>query len=132
MNVKLQLIKCLWSNAKFHDLNCKKLFCGATQAPHILLDGSGSDRKQEEKDVEMIKLLEQIGLMLRRWATYQRVRAELETYTERELNDMGMTRADIGRIALEAASLVTPQPKAKPDDEERRAALLRQRYSAYL
>lgn len=80
----------------------------------------------------MIKLLEQIGLMLRRWATYQRVRAELETYTERELNDMGMTRADIGRIALEAASLVTPQPKAKPDDEERRAALLRQRYSAYL
>ena len=47
----------------------------------------------------MVRLLEQIGLLAKRWATYQRVRAELETYTERELNDMGMSRADIGRIA---------------------------------
>lgn len=80
----------------------------------------------------MMKLLEQIALLARRWATYQRVRAELETYTERELADMGMARADIGRIALEAASLVKPTPKAKATDEDRRPALLRQRYSAYL
>ena len=79
----------------------------------------------------MIKLLEQIALMARRWATYQRVRAELESYTERELNDMGMSRSDITRIALEAASLAKPQPKAKTE-EEHRPALLRQRYSAYL
>jgi uncharacterized protein YjiS (DUF1127 family) len=79
----------------------------------------------------MMKLLERIALLTRRWATYQRVRAELETYTERELNDMGMTRADITRISLEAASLVRPQPKAKTE-EEHRPALLRQRYSAYL
>ena len=80
----------------------------------------------------MIKLLEQIALLARRWATYQRVRGELETYTERELNDMGMTRADIGRISLEAASLVKPTPRTKADEEDHRPALLRQRYSAYL
>jgi uncharacterized protein YjiS (DUF1127 family) len=80
---------------------------------------------------EMMKLLEQIALYARRWATYQRVRAELESYTERELNDMGMSRSDITRISLEAASLVKPQPKA-PTEEEHRPALLRQRYSAYL
>ncbi len=77
----------------------------------------------------MKKLLEQIALLARRWATYQRIRAELGTYTDRELADMGMSRVDIGRIALEAASLVKPQPEAKPVDEQ--PALLRQR-SAYL
>ena len=75
----------------------------------------------------MMKLLEQIALLARRWATYQRVRAELESYTERELNDMGMSRADITRISLEAASLVKSQPK--PTAEES-AALLRQRHFA--
>jgi uncharacterized protein YjiS (DUF1127 family) len=81
----------------------------------------------------MMKLLEQIGLLARRWATYQRVRAELETYTERELNDMGMSRADIGRISLEAASLVKPTPKTNAiEEEDRHSALLRQRYSAHL
>jgi len=80
---------------------------------------------------EMFKLLEKIALYARRWATYQRVRAELESYTERELNDMGMSRGDITRIALEAASLVKPQPTAKTE-EERRPALLRQRYAGDL
>lgn len=75
----------------------------------------------------MKKLLDQIALLARRWATYQRVRAELETYTDRELSDMGMSRADIGRIALEAASLVKPQPKATAEES---AALLRQRHLA--
>ena len=79
----------------------------------------------------MMKLLEQIAVFARRWATYQRVRAELETYTERELNDMGMTSVDIGRIAREAASLVKPQPKT-PDETDGRSALQRPRYSAYL
>lgn len=78
----------------------------------------------------MMKLLEQISLMARRWATYQRIRAELESYTERELNDMGMSRSDVSRIALEAASLVKPQPKAAT--EEARPGLLRQRYASEL
>ncbi len=77
----------------------------------------------------MMKLLDQIALHARRWATYQRVRAELETYSERELNDMGISRGDITRIALEAASLVKPQPQT---GEERRPALLRQRYATDL
>jgi uncharacterized protein YjiS (DUF1127 family) len=77
----------------------------------------------------MMKLLEQIALLARRWATYQRVRAELETYTERELNDMGIGRGDITRIALEAASLVKPKTQTR---EERRAAPLGQRYATDL
>ncbi len=80
----------------------------------------------------MFQLLERIGLLARRWATYQRVRAELETYSERELNDMGMSRADIGRIALEAASLVEADPTRGARAEDRRPALLRQRYSPHL
>ncbi len=78
----------------------------------------------------MMKLLEQIAHLARRWATYQRVRAELETYTERELNDMGISRGDITRISLEAASLVKPQPKAQTEEE--RPALLRRRYAGDL
>lgn len=73
-----------------------------------------------------MKLLEQIALLARRWATYQRVRAELETYSERELADMGLSRADIGRIAREAAAL-----KAKTIAEHQ-PAVLRQRSTAYL
>lgn len=80
----------------------------------------------------MMKLLEQIVLLARRWATYQRIRAELETYTERELNDMGMSRSDIGRIALEAAPLVKPEPKSESGEGSGRPALLRQRFTAYL
>ena len=79
----------------------------------------------------MMKLLEHIAVVARRWATYKRVRAELESYTERELNDRGLSRGDITRIALEAASLVKPQPTAKTE-EERRPALLRQRYAGDL
>lgn len=79
----------------------------------------------------MMKLLEQIALLARRWATYQRVRAELDTYNERELNDMGMSRADIARVALEAASLAQPAPKAAAS-EDRRPELLRRRYPAWI
>ena len=77
----------------------------------------------------MMKLLEQIALYARRWATYQRVRAELESYTERNPRDVGAAHAHV--VQLEAASLVKPQPKGKTE-EEPRPALLRQRYSAYL
>lgn len=53
----------------------------------------------------MKQLLERLSLTMRRWRTYLRVREELGTYSERELHDMGMSKADIGRIAREAAAL---------------------------
>ena len=80
----------------------------------------------------MMKLLDQIALLARRWGTYLRVRQELEAYTERELNDIGIARGDITRIALEAASLVKADPSKRANAEDRRPALLRQRYSPFL
>lgn len=56
----------------------------------------------------MKQLLERLGLFIARWQTYFRIRAELETYSERELHDMGMSSADISRIAREAAALAKP------------------------
>ena len=76
----------------------------------------------------MIQLLDRISLHFRRWATYRRVRGELETYSERELNDMGLGRADITRVALEAASLVKPESEGKRSEDGSRPTLLRQRY----
>jgi hypothetical protein len=45
---------------------------------------------------------------------------------------MGMSRSDIGRIALEAAPLVKPEPKSESGEGSGRPALLRQRFTAYL
>ncbi|HWA50835.1 MAG TPA: DUF1127 domain-containing protein [Dongiaceae bacterium] len=56
----------------------------------------------------MKQLLQRLGLFVQRWQTYFRVRAELETYSERELHDMGMSSADINRVAREAAALAKP------------------------
>ena len=80
----------------------------------------------------MTKLLDQIALLARRWGTYVRVRHELEAYTDRELNDIGISRADITRISLEAASLVKPDASKRTGAEDRRPGLLRQRFSPYL
>lgn len=77
----------------------------------------------------MIQLLERLGILTGRWATFLRVRRELETYSDRELNDMGLSRADIGRIALEAATLAH---RDTAGTEEHRPAPLRQRYVPYL
>jgi uncharacterized protein YjiS (DUF1127 family) len=80
----------------------------------------------------MTKLLDQIVLLARRWSTYLRVRHELEAYTDRELNDIGISRADITRISLEAASLAKPDAGKRAREEDHRPALLRQRFSPYL
>lgn len=53
----------------------------------------------------MKQLLERLSQSMRRWRTYVRIREELQSYSERELLDMGMTSADIGQIAREAAAL---------------------------
>jgi len=54
---------------------------------------------------EMKQLLERLSLFVRRWRCYFRIREELGTYSDRELSDMGMTKADIGQVAREAAAL---------------------------
>jgi uncharacterized protein YjiS (DUF1127 family) len=76
----------------------------------------------------MIQLLEWLGLLTGRWATFLRVRRELQAYSDRELNDIGLSRADIGHIALEAATLAA-RDDDKPD--ERQPALPQQRFSPY-
>jgi uncharacterized protein YjiS (DUF1127 family) len=62
----------------------------------------------------MRQLLERLSLTINRWRVYLRVREELGTYSERELHDMGMTKADIGQIAREAAAL--SERTARPRD----------------
>lgn len=61
----------------------------------------------------MKQLLERLSLTLRRWRCYLRVREELGGYSERELLDMGMMKADIGRVAREAAALTDLTDRAQ-------------------
>src|SRR5262249_16175520 len=86
-------------------------------------------RPNKTEGHEMMKLLDKVVLLARKWGTYARVREELQRYTDRELNDIGISRGDIGRIALEAAALVKP---GAAHGDDRRPGLLRQRYSPYL
>ena len=71
----------------------------------------------------MKQLLERLSLTLRRWRCYLRVREELGTYSERELNDMGMMKADIPKIAREAAALsdLTDRARRQLDFYEQQA-----------
>ena len=53
-----------------------------------------------------MKLSKRIGLALLRRRERRRVRAELETYSERELNaDLRLSRSDIPDLAAEAGRL---------------------------
>jgi len=79
-----------------------------------------------------MQLLEQISLWARRRACYARVRRELETHTERELRDMGLSPTDIPQIARQAAALVQPEPAGAARGEDRRPGLPRQRFSSRL
>jgi uncharacterized protein YjiS (DUF1127 family) len=69
----------------------------------------------------MKQFLERLSLTLRRWRVYLRVREELGTYSERELSDMGMAKADIARIAREAAALSDLTDRRQPDFFEQQA-----------
>lgn len=53
-----------------------------------------------------MQLLSYVELTLRRWQRYGEVRRELATYTDRELEDMGLRRSEIPQIARDAAALV--------------------------
>jgi len=55
-----------------------------------------------------MQLLSFVDITLRRWQRYGEVRRELATYTDRELDDMGLRRSDIPQIAREAAALIMP------------------------
>ena len=59
-----------------------------------------------------MQLLSYVDLTLRRWQRYGEVRRELATYTNRELDDMGLRRSDIPQIARDAAALITPAADA--------------------
>ena len=61
----------------------------------------------------MKQLLERLSLTLRRWRCYLQVREELGTYSERELLDMGMMKADIRRVASEAAAMAPLTDRAQ-------------------
>lgn len=68
-----------------------------------------------------MQLLSLIDLTLRRWQRYGEVRRELATYNDRELDDMGVRRSDIPRIAREAAALI--QPAANQAEQPRFAKI---------
>jgi uncharacterized protein YjiS (DUF1127 family) len=59
-----------------------------------------------------MQLLSTLDLAFRRWQRYGEVRRELATYTDRELEDMGLNRSDIPSVAREAAALVQPSKAA--------------------
>jgi uncharacterized protein YjiS (DUF1127 family) len=70
-----------------------------------------AERKSNPRNRHM-QLLAYIDLHLRRWQRYGEVRRELATYTNRELDDMGVRRCDIPGIAREAAAMIQPKDKA--------------------
>jgi len=53
-----------------------------------------------------MQFLSMLDLTFRRWQRYNEVRRELATYTDRELEDMGLNRSDIPGVAREAAAFV--------------------------
>jgi len=54
----------------------------------------------------LARLLDHLERARRRRHRHQRVRAELDGYRDAELAELGLTRADVPRIAREAADAV--------------------------
>lgn len=50
-----------------------------------------------------MNLLQTIGLVWTQYRTFRAVLSELESYSHGELNDLGIARGDISRIAYEEA-----------------------------
>ena len=64
-------------------------------------------------------LLRDIGLVWAQYRAFRAALAELGTYSERELDELGVTRADVPRVAYEeaerrVASLVAGRPAPGP------------------
>jgi uncharacterized protein YjiS (DUF1127 family) len=54
-------------------------------------------------EIEAVDLLRTIGLAWAQYRAFRAALAELGTYSERELDELGVTRADVPRIAYEEA-----------------------------
>jgi uncharacterized protein YjiS (DUF1127 family) len=50
-----------------------------------------------------VNVLQKITLAWTQYRAFQTALAELKSYSDRELSDLGITRHDIGRIAYEEA-----------------------------
>ena len=51
----------------------------------------------------MSNIVDKISSAVGQWRRYRDIVAELEAYSDRELDDIGIMRADIPRVAEEAA-----------------------------
>lgn len=75
---------------------------------------------------EAMDLLRTIGLAWTQYRAFRAALAELDGYSARELNDLGITRADIPRIAYaEAERRVGASDASRPALEPRRVSWLR-------
>ena len=71
-------------------------------------------------------LLRTIGLVWSQYRAFQAALAELESYSARELGELGITRADIPRIAYaEAERRVEALAASRPALEPRRVSWLK-------
>ena len=71
-------------------------------------------------------LLRTIGLVWSQYRAFQAALAELESYSSRELGELGITRADIPRIAYaEAERRVEALAASRPALEPRRVSRLK-------
>jgi uncharacterized protein YjiS (DUF1127 family) len=70
-------------------------------------------------EIEAVDLLQTIRLTWAQYRAFQAALAELERYSERELRELGITRADIPRTAYagaerRVAALAASRPARKP------------------
>ena len=75
-------------------------------------------------ETEAMNLLQTIKLAWAQYRAFQAALAELKSYSERELSDLGITRADIPRIAYAEAerrveSLAPSRPALEPLSPDR-------------
>src|SRR4051812_29590169 len=60
------------------------------------------------------RLLARLGDALFGWIGRARIRAELDSLSDRELADIGLSRGDIGRVIGESEAVVETAPARRP------------------
>ena len=74
--------------------------------PNVTAETCGRPAKgRAQKDKQMSRNTNTLTSRFRRWRRYRETIRELQGLSGRELQDLGISRADIGRLAREAASL---------------------------
>ena len=76
-------------------------------------------------ETEAVGLLRTIALTLAQYRAFQAALAELKGYSDRELGELGITRADIPQLAYaeaerRAGALAPSRPALKPSSPDRR------------